>query len=168
VSDAVARPHHARPAAASPPAGHLAEGDRETTLLVEEATGLAWVGLAGEAMDRTEALALLSGHRPSPMSQVHVREREAARALHLARGELRAEALRRPASEELLLDDHLRVRAAAYRDEKAETRERSARVEALPRPDVIGVFVLLGDIRVGGLHGGLGALMPGCLEAWEP
>ncbi len=74
---------------------------------------------------------------------MHVREREVARALTLLderSAELETFARRRA---DVLLDDHLRVRAAAYRDEKAETRERSARVDALPRPDVIGVFVLL-------------------------
>jgi hypothetical protein len=72
-----------------------------------------------------------------------VREREATNALALLgdrTNELEAFAKERA---DVLLDDHLRVRAAAYRDEKAETRERSAQVEALPRPDVIGVFVLL-------------------------
>ena len=117
-------------------------GRIETTLLVEEATGLAWVGQAGERLAGAEALALLAN---PPLDDVppHVREREAARALTwLAgrEGELEDFAAERANA---LLDDHLRVRAAAFRDEKAETRERSVRVEALPRPDVIGVFVLL-------------------------
>jgi hypothetical protein len=117
-------------------------GRIETTLLVEEATGLAWAGQAGERLAGAEALALLAN---PPVDDVppHVREREAARALAwLAEreGELEEFAAERANA---LLDDHLRVRAAAFRDEKAETRERSVRVEALPRPDVIGVFVLL-------------------------
>lgn len=120
----------------------IRRGRRENTLLVEEATGLAWAGQSGEVMDNTEALALLA---PPPLADVpvHVREREAAKALALL-GERSAE-LERFAQQraDALLDDHLRVRAAAYRDEKTETRERSAQVEALPRPDVIGVFVLL-------------------------
>ena len=120
----------------------IRRGRRENTLLVEEATGLAWAGQSGEVMDSTEALALLAG---PPLADVpaHVRERAATKALVLlgARSaELEGFARQRA---EALLDDHLRVRAAAYRDEKAETRERSARVDALPRPDVIGVFVLL-------------------------
>jgi hypothetical protein len=87
-------------------------------------------------------LALL---KERPLSDVppHVREREAAKALALLgerANELEAFAKERASA---LLDDHLRVRAAAYRDEKADTRERSAQVEALPRPDVIGVFILL-------------------------
>jgi hypothetical protein len=109
---------------------------------VEEATGLAWVGQSGDVLETSQALALLS-HQPHADVPVHVREREAARALSLLAErshELEQFAKRRA---DALLDDHLRVRAAAYRDEKAETRERSARVEVLPRPDVIGVFVLL-------------------------
>ncbi len=117
-------------------------GRIETTLLVEEATGLAWVGQAGERLAGAEALALLA---TPPVDDVppHVREREAARALTwLAEREAELEGFAAERAN-ALLDDHLRVRAAAFRDEKAETRERSARVEALPRPDVIGVFVLL-------------------------
>jgi hypothetical protein len=120
----------------------IRRGRRERALLVEEATGLAWAGQSGEVLDSTEALALLAGP-PLADVPVHVREREAAKALTLL-GERSAEldrfAQQRAAA---LLDDHLRVRAAAYRDEKVGARERSARVEALPRPDVIGVFVLL-------------------------
>jgi len=117
-------------------------GRRENTLLVEEATGLAWAGQSGDVVESTEALALLAG-QPFADVPVHVREREAAKALGLL-GE-RSEELERFATRraEALLDDHLRIRAAAYRDERAETRERSASVDALPRPDVIGVFVLL-------------------------
>jgi hypothetical protein len=39
-------------------------GRRETTLLVEEATGLAWVGQAGNRLAGTDALALLT-HPPA-------------------------------------------------------------------------------------------------------
>lgn len=120
----------------------IRNGRRESTLLVEEATGLAWAGQSGEIVDSAEALSLLAG---PPLADVpmHVREREASKALALLSersAELETFAKERA---EALLDDHLRVRAAAYRDEKVETRERSARVEALPRPDVIGIFVLL-------------------------
>lgn len=117
-------------------------GRRESTLLVEEATALAWVGQAGDRLTDADALALLAG---PPLDDVlpHVREREAARAVAwLAERELELEGFA-GARAKALLDDHRRVRAAAFRNEKAETRERSARVEALPRPDVIGVFVLL-------------------------
>jgi hypothetical protein len=117
-------------------------GRRDSTLLVEEATGIAWAGQSGRLLRGVEALALLKAR---PLSDVppHVREREAAKALALLgerANELEAFAKERASA---LLDDHLRVRAAAYRDEKADTRERSAQVEALPRPDVIGVFILL-------------------------
>lgn len=120
----------------------IRRGRRENTLLVEEATGLAWEGQSGAVTNSTEALGLLA-RQPFADVPAHVREREATKALALL-GERSAElelfAQRRA---EVLLEDHLRVRAAAYRDEKAETRERSASVAALPRPDVIGVFVLL-------------------------
>jgi superfamily II DNA or RNA helicase len=117
-------------------------GRQESTLLVEEATALAWVGHAGDRLSDADALGLLA-YPPLEDVLAHVREREASRAvawLAEREGELEAFADERA---QALLDDHLRVRAAAFRDEKAETRERSARVEALPRPDVIGVFVLL-------------------------
>ena len=119
----------------------IRRGRRDSTLLVEEATGLAWAGQTGH-LRGSEALALLDA---PPLADVppHVRERESAKALALLgerMNELEAFAKERA---DALLDDHLRVRAAAYRDEKAETRERSAQVEALPRPDVIGIFVLL-------------------------
>lgn len=120
----------------------IRQGRKENTLLVEEATGFAWAGQSGEMIDSAEALALLAAP-PLADVPVHVREREAEKALTLVReraAELETYAKQRA---DALLDDHLRVRAAAYRDEKAEARERSARVEALPRPDVIGVFVLL-------------------------
>jgi hypothetical protein len=121
----------------------LRRARKEHTVLVEEASGLAWVGgQAGELLKGSEALALLEA---DPVADVptHVRQREAQRALALLQE--RAEQLERFAAEraQVLLDDHLRARAAAFRDEKTETRERSARVEALPRPDVIGAFVLL-------------------------
>ncbi|AKQ68204.1 Superfamily II DNA/RNA helicase, SNF2 family [Myxococcus hansupus] len=120
----------------------IRRGRRDSTLLVEEATGLAWAGQSGQLLRGSEVMALLNA---PPLADVppHVREREAAKALALL-GE-RANELEAFAKERAnaLLDDHLRVRAAAYHDEKAETRARSAQVEALPRPDVIGVFVLL-------------------------
>lgn len=120
----------------------IRRGRRDSTLLVEEATGLAWAGQSGRLLRGAEALALLKAPAAADVPP-HVREREAAKALALL-GERTAE-LESFAKERAnaLLEDHLRVRAAAYRDEKAETRERSAQVEALPKPDVMGVFVLL-------------------------
>ncbi len=117
-------------------------GRHETTLLVEEATGLAWSGQAADRLTGPAALALLD-HPPVDDVPPHVREREVTRALAwLAEREAELEGFAAERADALLAD-HLRVRAAAYRDEKAETRARSARVEALPRPDIIGVFVLL-------------------------
>ena len=109
---------------------------QETTLMVEEATALAWVA-AGTAGPITgpEALSLLA-LAPADDPPRHVREREAARALALlqeraadleAFADVRARAL---------LDDHLRVREAS-----SATGRTS--VQALPRPDVIGAYVLL-------------------------
>lgn len=117
-------------------------GRHESLLLVEEATAVAWVGHAGDRLSDVNALALLASP-PAGDVLPHVRDREAARAvawLADREGELEAFARGRARA---LLEDHLRVRAAAFRDEKADARERSARVEALPRPDVIGVFVML-------------------------
>lgn len=122
------------------------QGRREIPLLVEEATGLAWVGNKGERLEGTQALALLDNEALADVLPA-VREREGRRALQSLdanAAELEAFAEQRATA---LLDDHLRVRAAAYRDEKAETRERSARVSALPRPDVIGAFVLLPKVN---------------------
>ncbi|WP_312892351.1 MULTISPECIES: helicase-related protein [Paraburkholderia] len=118
------------------------QGRRENTLLVEEATGIAWVGQIGERMSSPEALALLAS---PPIDDVppHVREREVTRALTwLADQESQLEQFAAERAN-ALLDDHIRVRAAAFRDEKSDTRERSTRVDAFLRPDVIGVFVLL-------------------------
>lgn len=117
-------------------------GRRDSTLLVEEANGIAWSGQSGELLHGADALALLQA---PPLSDVplHVREREAGKALALLAERSNDLASFAKERANALLDDHLRVRAAAWRDEKAETRERSAQVEALPRPDVIGVFVLL-------------------------
>jgi hypothetical protein len=119
----------------------LRRGRAGRTLLVEEATGIAWAGASAD-LRGPEALALLDAP-PSADVPAHVRDREVARALALVgerAPEIDAFARDRAAA---LLEDHLRVRAAAYRDERSETRERSAHVEALPHPDVIGVFVLL-------------------------
>lgn len=115
---------------------------RESTLLVEEATALAWAGVSDQPLDNDAALELLA-LPPSGDVPAHVRERQVEHALALVRE--RSDALESVAQQRAatLLEDHLRVRAAAWRDDKAETRNRSARVDALPRPDVIGVFVLM-------------------------
>ena len=109
---------------------------RETTLMVEEATALAWVGpRTNGPVAGSEALSLLAAP-PSGDPPRHVREREVARALALLRE--RAADLEdcAAARARALLDDHLRVREAGR-------ATGNTSVQALPRPDVIGVYVLL-------------------------
>lgn len=109
---------------------------QETTLMVEEAAALAWSGGGtGRALTGPDALSLLAippvGDPPN-----HVRDREVARALAMIderAADLEAFAAARAHT---LLDDHLRVREAS----KA---TGVTTVHALPRPDVIGVYVLL-------------------------
>ena len=109
---------------------------QETTLLVEEATAIAWTGAQGdERVVGTEALSMLA-LPPVDDPPRHVREREAMRAIGML--EERSAELETIASTraQALLKDHLRVREAS----KA---TGGASVQALPRPDVIGVYVLL-------------------------
>ena len=108
----------------------------ETTLMVEEAAALAWAApRTSGPIAGAEALSLLA-LPPSGDPPRHVREREAARALTLI--EERAADLDdfADARARALLDDHLRVREAG----RATGRTS---VQGLPRPDVIGVYVLL-------------------------
>ena len=109
---------------------------RETILMVEEAAALAWVAARPDGpIAGPEALALLE-RPPSGDPPRHVREREAARALarlHEHRDDFEAFAAERARA---LLSDHLRVREAGR-------AAGSTSVHALPRPDVIGVYVLL-------------------------
>ena len=109
-------------------------GQKSTTLLVEEATAIAWTGGASP-LEGPHALALLS---PVPVSDppAHVRERAVTQALsqlNSRMSELDAFAERRA---QALLADHRRVREAA------EALGRYS-VKALLPPDVIGLFVLL-------------------------
>ena len=109
---------------------------RETTLMVEEAAALAWAAPRSNGpITGPEALSLLA-LPPSGDPPRHVREREAARALALI--EERAADLDEfaAARARALLDDHLRVREAGR-------ATGNTSVHALPRPDVIGVYVLL-------------------------
>ena len=108
----------------------------ETTLMVEEAAALAWPARrANGPVTGAEALALLA-LPPSGDPPRHVREREAARALALL-GERAADLDDFAAARaRALLDDHLRVREAGR-------AAGSTSVQGLPRPDVIGVYVLL-------------------------
>jgi hypothetical protein len=112
----------------------------ETTLMVEEATALAWVGGgSGSPITGTEALSLLA-LPPVEDPPLHVREREVARAL----GSIaeRSEELDAFAADRAraLLEDHLRVREASR-------ATGGTSVHALPRPDVIGVYVLLPRVK---------------------
>jgi hypothetical protein len=109
---------------------------REATLMVEEATALAWIGAApSDPLAEPEAITLLA-HAPAGDPPRHVRQREAARALALLRERTAGLEAFAAARAGALLDDHLRVREAG----RATGRTT---VHALPRPDVIGVYVLL-------------------------
>lgn len=109
-------------------------GPQQMTLLVEEATAIAWTG-EPSPLEGPEALALLS---PVPISDPppHVRERAVTQALgqlETRLSELDAFAERRA---QALLADHRRVREAG------DDRGRYS-VKALLPADVIGLFVLL-------------------------
>ena len=109
---------------------------QETTLMVEEAAALAWVTPhTEEPISGSDALSLLELPPVGDPPQ-HVREREAARALALLqeRGSQMEDFTATRAN--VLLEDHLRVRDASR-------ATGSTSVQALPRPDVIGVYVLL-------------------------
>lgn len=112
-------------------------GTQVSTMLVEEATALAWAGDA-PPLEGLEALALLS---PSPASDppVHVRDRAITQALTQLDGrggDLDAFAERRS---QALLADHRRVREAA------EALGRYS-VKALLPADVVALFVLLPEV----------------------
>ena len=109
-------------------------GQKATTLLVEEATAIAWTG-GLTPLEGPDALALLS---PVPVADppAHVRERAVTQALSQIETripELDAFAERRA---QALLADHRRVREAA------EALGRYS-VKALLPADIIGLFVLL-------------------------
>jgi len=113
-------------------------GARQNTMLVEEATAIAWTG-AGGPLEGAEALGLL---QPAPLSDPppHVRERFVAQALRqLAEksSELDAFAERRAGS---LLSDHRRVREAS-------DARGSYTVKSLHPVDVVGLFVLLPEVK---------------------
>jgi len=108
----------------------------ETTLMVEEAAALAWIGAAtSEPVAEPEAISLLA-HAPAGDPPRHVREREAARALALLRERAAGFEAFATVRAGALLEDHLRMREAGGATGRTT-------VQALPRPDVIGVFVLL-------------------------
>jgi superfamily II DNA or RNA helicase len=107
---------------------------RTSTLLVEEATAVAWQG-AGAPLEGEAALELLA---PPPVLDppLHVRERAVTAALALLEervGDLHAHAERRA---QALLADHRRVREAA-------DARGSYSVKALLPADIVGLYVLL-------------------------
>jgi hypothetical protein len=106
-----------------------------STLLVEEATALAWGAAPGTVIEDAAALALLA---PPPTGDppTHVRQRALTQALETLssrQADLEAFAGRRA---QALLADHRRVREAA-------DARGSYSVKALLPPDVIGLYVLL-------------------------
>jgi len=108
--------------------------DASSTVLVEEATAVAW-GQSGLLAEGTEALALLT-LAPLGDPPTHVRDRSAVQALEqlvARKGDLDAFAERRAKA---LLEDHRRVREAA-------DARGSYSVRALLPADVIGLYVLL-------------------------
>lgn len=108
---------------------------RTSTLLVEEATAIAWHGSSDTPIDGLDALSLLV---PEPIGDppAHVRERAVTHALQQL--DARSAALDAHAEHraQALLADHRRVREAA-------DARGSYAVKALLPPDVIGVYVLL-------------------------
>jgi hypothetical protein len=108
---------------------------KSSTLLVEEATALAWTGSSPTPLEGPKALALLA-RPPAVDPPSHVREHAVQRALgHIEARlpELDAFAERRA---QALLADHRRVREAA-------DARGSYSVKAMLPADVIGLFVLL-------------------------
>ena len=109
---------------------------RREPLMVEEATALAWAAPRTAApITGPEALALLA-LPPADDPPRHVREREVARALAALperAADIEAFSAERAGA---LLADHSRVREASR-------ATGSTAVQAVPRPDVIGVYVLL-------------------------
>jgi hypothetical protein len=106
-----------------------------STLLVDEATAVAWSATQPAMIENGDALSLLA---PQPIADPppHVRERAVAQALAelpQRRSDLDAFANRRA---DLLLADHRRVREAAH-------SRGSYTIKPLLPADVIGVFVLL-------------------------
>lgn len=106
-----------------------------TTLLVEEATGLGWVGAKGKPLEGEAALALLV---PSPVADPppHVRQRAVAQALTELEARLDELDTFADGRAEALLADHRRVREAGQARGKYN-------VKAHRPADVIGLFVLL-------------------------
>jgi len=113
---------------------------RTTTLLVEEATAIAWAGVSqATSIEGGDALGLVAAP-PVADPPTHVRDREVVQALKqlaLRQGDLDAFAERRA---QALLADHRRVREAA-------AARGTYTVKALTPADVIGLFVLLPQVN---------------------
>lgn len=109
---------------------------RTSTLLVEEATAIAWSGALGtSSLEGQDALALLAAPPVGdPPANVRARHIEQALGLHVERLAALDEFAEKRA--QVLLSDHRRVREAA-------DARGSYSVKALKPPDVIGLFVLL-------------------------
>lgn len=109
------------------------------TLLVEEATAIAWAGASEPtATEGAEAFALIAAP-PIADPPAHVRDRAVTQALaqlDVRRAELDAFAERRAQE---LLADHRRIREAA-------DARGSYTVKALLPADIIGLFVLLPQV----------------------
>jgi hypothetical protein len=108
---------------------------KSSTLLVEEATALAWVGASGPVLEGTAAFSLLV---PPPVTDPppHVRVRAVAQALETIDARIADLDAFAAGRADALLADHRRVREAA-------DARGSYSVKALLPPDIIGVFVLL-------------------------
>ena len=109
-------------------------GGEPSTLLVEEATALAWPGPGG-ALEGDAALALL---QPEPLGDppAHVRDRAVTQALDELRDRAAAIAAFAERRAQELLNDHRRVREASG-------ARGSYGVQPVLPADVIGLFVLL-------------------------
>lgn len=108
---------------------------KSSTLLVEEATALAWSASSPAPLEGAEALALLA---PPPAADppAHVRERAVQQGLGHLETRLRELDTFAERRAQALLADHRRVREAA-------DARGSYSVKALLPADVIGLFVLL-------------------------
>jgi hypothetical protein len=108
---------------------------KSRTILVEEATALAWVGASGPVLEGNAALSLLV---PPPVADPppHVRARAVTHALETIDGRVADLDTFAAGRADALLADHRRVREAA-------DARGSYSVKALLPPDIIGVFVLL-------------------------
>ena len=112
---------------------------KATTILVEEANALAWVGNSLASVESSDALALLT---PPPLADppAHVRERAVTQSLELLNSRLAGLDTFAEQRAQALLADHRRVREAA-------DARGTYSVKALVPPDIIGLFVLLPAVK---------------------